>query len=431
MTTNKDICRREETQAPAKSNAEFVRRYLRLISLIVAVLIIAIFWGFNYRYTRLIKEHLTHEARAFFQEIVQTRQWIIKQGGVYVKKTPGMRIDPFLAGLSGVKSSIRDENGDTYLLRNHAAITKMISAMATEERLFAMNITSLTPLNPLNEPDQFERQALESFAEGRGEVYAFTEMPGGSTFRYMAPLPNETACRKCHDQQAPGDAAIRGGISITLPAEQALREINKTRIYTLIAAISLLTLLLAIINNIARRFIADLHESEQKLIELAATDPLTGLLNRREGIRRFEREISLSKRGNLPLSVIIIDIDLFKQVNDNFGHQAGDAAIKRVADILVATLRRYDIICRYGGEEYLVVLPATGLPRAFATAERIRGIVAKETIATGTGREIKLTISSGVSALQADDSMDSLVYRADNALYIAKEEGRNQVQQLA
>jgi diguanylate cyclase (GGDEF)-like protein len=71
------------------------------------------------------------------------------------------------------------------------------------------------------------------------------------------------------------------------------------------------------------------------------------------------------------------------------------------------------------------------LPRAFATAERIRGIVAKETIATGTGREIKLTISSGVSALQADDSMDSLVYRADNALYIAKEEGRNQVQQLA
>jgi diguanylate cyclase (GGDEF)-like protein len=431
MTDNKDICGTDDPVAPAKSNAEFVKRYMGLISLIITVLIIAIFWGFNHRYTRLIKDQLAHEARAFFQEIVQTRHWVIAQAGVYVKKKPGMRVDPFLAEIKGVKTSIRDENGDTYLLRNHAAITKMISAMASEERLFGMNITSLTPLNPLNEPDQFERDALASFEEGRKEVYEFTQTPGGVIFRYMAPLLAEADCLNCHGRQGYRVGDIRGGISIAIPADRVRREVKKTRIYILISAIVLLALLLSIINYIARRFIADLHKSEKKLIKLAATDPLTGLLNRREGIRRFEQEIALSKRENLPLSVIIIDIDLFKQVNDNFGHQVGDEAIKRVADILVATLRRYDIVCRYGGEEYLVVLPATGLPKAFEIAERIRGDIANEAIGAGPGREINLTVSSGVTSLQAKDSMDSLVYRADNALYIAKQEGRNQVQQLA
>jgi len=393
----------------------------------MTILIIAIFWGFNNRQTKLLKEQLAHEARAFFQEIVQTRHWIIKQDGVYVKQKPGMRIDPFLANIKGLETSISDEHGHTYLLRNHAAITKMISTMATEERLFGINITSLTPLNPLNEADAFEQEALAGFEKGDDEFYGFEKTPSGVLFRFMAPLLTEEACLKCHAEQGFEAGDIRGGISVSISADQIIKEINENRVYILISAISLITLLLSVIVFIGKRFITALDESEKKLVELATTDPLSGLLNRREGIRRFQVEISCSFRETLPLLLLLFDIAFFKQVNDNFGHQTGDEAIGMVADTLVTTLRDYDIVCRYGGEEYLVILPATGLAKALEAAERIRKVVEDEVIQTRTGDQINLTVSCGVASLQPTDSLDSLVYRADNALYIAKEDGRNQV----
>ncbi len=427
----------QTTHSPAKivtrlkSNTEFVKRYVGIISLIMTILIIAIFWGFNNRQTELIREQLAHEGRAFFQEIVQTRHWIIRQDGVYVKQKPGMRVDPFLDGIKDLETAISDQHGHNYLLRNHAAITKMISAMAAEERLFRINITSLTPLNPLNEPDAFEQEALEGFEKNdNNEFFEFEKTPSGMLFRYMAPLLTEEACLKCHAGQGYEEGDIRGGISISIPADQILKEINETRVYILISAIALITLLLSVIVYIAKHFITALDESEKQLVELATTDPLSGLLNRREGLRRFQVEISRSFREKFPLSILLIDIDFFKQVNDNFGHQVGDEAIRLVADTLVSTLRDYDIVCRYGGEEYLVILPATGLAKALEAAERIREVIEDEVIQTRTGDEINLTVSSGVTSLQPNDSLDSLIYRADNALYIAKEDGRNQVQHL-
>lgn len=430
MTERSTLLDSEESGLVAKSYSGFVKRYVGIISVVISLLIIAIFWGFNLRHTNLIRDNLLHEARAFFQEIVKTRHWIIKQDGVYVKKKPGMRVDPFLSGIDGLQTSIRDEDGQIYLLRNHAAITKMISVMATEDRLFGLNITSLAPLNPLNIPDAFEQMALEGFEGGRIEFSRFEETPSGTLFRYMAPLLTKEECLKCHGGQGYEVGDIRGGISISIPAGHVLSEVRETRIYILISALILLTLLLSLIIYIARNFINDLDQSEKKLFVLATTDPLTGLLNRREGEGRFKQEIVRSMRGKQPLSIIVFDIDFFKQINDNFGHQAGDEAIKRVADILVVTLRGYDIICRYGGEEYLIVLPNTLLAKAFEIAERIRKVIEREVIQIRNGKEVTLTISGGVSSLRADDSLDSLVYRADNALYIAKEEGRNQIQLL-
>lgn len=413
-----------------RSSSGFVKRYVGIISLIITLLIIVIFWGFNIRQTTLIRAHLIHEARAFFQEIVQTRHWIINQEGVYVKGKPGMLVEPLLAGIKGLKASINDQNGQTYLFRSHAVVTRMISTEATKERLFEINITSLDPLNPANEPDGFEEVALGKFEEGVSEVHTFEETSEGVFFRYMAPLLIEKSCLTCHGQQGYELGDIRGGISIALPAGQVLKEISETRLYILFSAITLLALLFVLLICIAKHFTRALDESSKKLIEMATSDPLTGLLNRREGFRRFKKEISHSSREKLPLSVILIDIDFFKQVNDNFGHQVGDEVIKMIAATLVAILRDYDIICRYGGEEYLIVLPTTGLVKALETAERIRKVVEEEVVCTDNGAEIRITVSSGVSSLQPTDSIDSLIYRADNALYIAKEEGRNQVQHL-
>ena len=413
-----------------RSNSRFVKRFVSIISLIITVLISVIFWGFNERHSDLIRERLAHEGRAFFNEIVQTRHWIIKQDGVYVKQKPGMRIDPFLAEIKGLKPSIKDERGETYLLRNHAAVTRMISEMGTEERLFGINITSLNPLNPFNEPDAFEHAALADFEKGEREVYKFEKTPSGLVFRYMAPLKTTEECLKCHGEQGYEIGDIRGGICISIPADKVIDEVNKTRVYIVVSALILLAMLLTVITYLGRRLINVLDEDERKLIKLANTDPLTGLFNRREGIRRFNQEISHSVREKLPLSIIIIDIDLFKQINDNFGHQVGDEAIRKVAETMKAALRDYDVICRYGGEEFLVVLPTTELAKALETAERIRRVIEKAVIVSKEGKKIRMTVSCGVSSLQGDDTLDSLVYRADNALYIAKEEGRNQVQHL-
>lgn len=415
-------------ESALKSSSDFVKRYVGILSLVSVILIVGIFWGFNTRNVTLIKHQLAHEARAFFQEIVQTRHWIIKQDGIYIKQKPGMRIDPLLASIKGLKTTITDKEGESYLLRNHAAVTKMISALATEDQVFGLNITSLNPMNPLNEADDFESRALQQFEDGVKEVSEFTNTPSGVLFRYMAPLLTEKECLKCHADQGYDLGDIRGGISISIPATRIANEITETRIYTIISAIALLSVLLSLIIYISHHFIRDLEQSELQLIELATTDGLTGLLNRREGIRRFEQEISQSIREKLPLSVIIIDIDLFKRINDNFGHQTGDEAIVLVSETLVSTLRNYDIICRYGGEEFLIVLPTTALKRAIETAERLRIVVEESEIISEDNNQVELTISLGVSSLKPGDSLDGLVYRADNALYIAKQEGRNQVQ---
>jgi len=414
---------------PASSSSGFVKRYVGIISLISCLLIIAICWGFYNHTVQLIENQLLYEARAFFQEIVQTRHWIIKQDGVYIRKKPGMLPDPNLEKIKGLKTVITDREGEEYLLRNHAVITRLISALAQRDQLFIINITSLKSLNPDNKPDNFEQAALESFETGGKEFYRLIQSSSGPTFRFMAPLVTEKECLQCHGDQGYKVGDIRGGISITIPAQQVLYEITEARTHTVLATIAILLVLLSVIFYISWHFVKDLKKSENRLVELATTDSLTGILNRGEGFRRFEQEISRSQRKQLPLSIILIDIDYFKKFNDNFGHQVGDRVIRMITGVLVATLRNYDIICRYGGEEFLVVLPSTELQKAVETAERLRILVAEmSTTVDELEPAINLTISLGVSSLQLGDSLDGLVYRADNALYIAKEEGRNQVQ---
>jgi diguanylate cyclase (GGDEF)-like protein len=402
-----------------------------IISLLSSLLIVVIFWGFYSRTTQLIQDQLLHEARAFFEEIVQTRKWIINQKGVYVRMRPEMRPDPNLENIPGLKTSLTDQDGERYLLRNHAAITRMISALTQKDQNLTINITSLNALNPDNVPNAFERTALENFAAGAQEYYRMEETPSGPVFRFMAPLITRNECLPCHGAQGYKLGDIRGGISITLPAQQVIDEIAAARTYTIIAAITILAMLLSAIIFIAQHFVKDLKKSEKLLVELATTDSLTGILNRGEGIRRIQQEISRSLRVQHPLSIILVDIDHFKKINDNHGHQTGDRVLQVVVGSLTATLRNYDLICRYGGEEFLIMLPTTELGMAMETAERLRLVVAKTTTQSAEGAPIKLTISLGVSSLQPDDSLDHLVFRADNALYLAKQEGRNQVQFIA
>jgi diguanylate cyclase (GGDEF)-like protein len=169
-----------------------------------------------------------------------------------------------------------------------------------------------------------------------------------------------------------------------------------------------------------RRTLIGLSDANAKLGQQNITDALTGIPNRRAYDQKLTEEYSRAKRTGAPLSMLLIDIDNFKEYNDNFGHPAGDTALQSVARVLMSSLRPYDFLARYGGEEFVIILPSTDLTDAIVVAERVRGLVA--------GSEFphrKFTISIGIARLDVDAGARALVQAADNGLYRAKAAGRN------
>jgi len=164
-----------------------------------------------------------------------------------------------------------------------------------------------------------------------------------------------------------------------------------------------------------------------QVVKLAHTDPLTKTNNRAALDDSLQREILLAKRNATDLSIIFFDIDHFKDVNDTYGHECGDMALSSAANCITDAVRGSDIVFRYGGEEFVILLSGTDNEGAQIMAERIRKNVENHTIAHNMNI-IKLTASLGISTLRDSDSCESFIKRADDAMYYAKENGRNQIQ---
>jgi len=178
----------------------------------------------------------------------------------------------------------------------------------------------------------------------------------------------------------------------------------------------------------------DITEQKRAYIELerlARYDTLTGLLNRRAVLERLEEWMRHIERYKGKFCVIMLDLDHFKHVNDDYGHQVGDRVLAQTAEVLRQSLRQTDIVGRYGGEEFLVILPRTDCEGARVVAERIRTLMQVTEMSDGRGQTFTLTVSLGLGERFESDSVDSLVGRADEALYKAKENGRNRVEVLA
>ncbi len=162
------------------------------------------------------------------------------------------------------------------------------------------------------------------------------------------------------------------------------------------------------------------------LERLASRDPLTGLLNRHALDAAISREMARSTRHLYPLSVLVMDLDRFKRINDTYGHDAGDAVLKTFARVATEALRRDDVLGRQGGEEFLALLPGSDGPSALVVAERIRAAVAAATI-LDDGRALGVTVSIGVATTRDSGSCEGAMRAADAALYEAKRSGRNRV----
>jgi len=175
------------------------------------------------------------------------------------------------------------------------------------------------------------------------------------------------------------------------------------------------------------RDISERKRLEHDLKMMTIEDPLTQLFNRRHLVACLAHEIQRVRRYLHPLSIFFIDIDHFKRVNDDFGHAAGDSALIRLAKLLKAEVRKNDICGRYGGEEFLVILPETSVNKAVEFAERICGLIAEIKININKPIELTMTISIGVAEFNDNDSVESFIKKADTAMYQAKNQGRNRV----
>lgn len=165
-----------------------------------------------------------------------------------------------------------------------------------------------------------------------------------------------------------------------------------------------------------------------ELEHLVTTDSLTGLPNRRSFFSKAQVEFTRSSRYDRPLALVMIDVDHFKEVNDQHGHLVGDAALRHIAEIMGGCIRGSDMVARYGGEEFVIILPETGTEGASYIAERVRSEIAVSTFQIDPSRELKLTVSMGIACMSAESQypdLDKLLQEADDAMYRAKAGGRN------
>lgn len=181
--------------------------------------------------------------------------------------------------------------------------------------------------------------------------------------------------------------------------------------------------------------LSEVRKENSALEVLNATDSLTLALTKKETYARFKREISRGQRSLHPLAFLMIDIDHFKRINDQYGHMVGDTVLKNLSLFCQLKLRDIDVFGRFGGEEFLVGCPETDAKAAYEIAERLRDAIAKHSFAIVNGKEVTLTVSIGISVFDPNQAhhdlleflMDQHIEHADKAMYFAKNAGRNQV----
>jgi diguanylate cyclase (GGDEF)-like protein len=403
------------------------RSFVVNLTLVVLLCVSALFTGLAVNGEKAIDAELHARAEALFRAIVLARKWNAEHGGVLVEKTPGTVSSPFLPD-----PDVRGSDGKLYTRKNPALMAREISQLAAADDLFQFRITSLKPINPANTPDAFESRALAEFARGGREAVE-KEPRGGSTFfRYMAPLYVEASCLGCHASQGYTAGEVRGGISVAFNVDQAQHAIVRNRWITaalfLVTALALTAILWRLVAVLSRR----LEVAEARIRELAVTDELTGLSNRRHVGERLAAELDRARRYGETVSCVLFDVDRFKLVNDTHGHDAGDAVLRAIGAAARGECRASDVVGRWGGEEFLLVLPRTGAAGALTIASRLREAVEQVRV-HHAGETLGATASFGVATIvPGEEATDAdAVKRADEALYRAKAGGRNRVELAA
>ena len=405
---------------------EYAKLFVVTLCAVVAFIVAGIFAVLYTRTTTLMYERVREQAATYADLIMHTKMWNYDYGGVYVEKRRGVDSNSYLRQL-GVNPDVKVEGGRTFTIRNHAIMIEEISQRSEHQDEVSFRIVSPRPIDPHNMPDELEKAAFDRFARGEREWHTL-EGKDKPSFRYLQPLYVEPSCLECHVSQDYRTGDVIGAISITIPMDSYIQATRSNKILIIAAAAVTICLLLSLICVLTWRLVVKLDEVQKRLKKLASTDELTGLRNRRHIMKRLEEEFERAGRTQEPLCLMMLDIDHFKRINDTYGHPFGDLVIKHVARRLQDATRRYDLIGRFGGEEFIVISPGTTAEEAMLLGERLRTMVSQEPIGDGE-KEVAITVSAGFSlARSGDRNSETLLKRADEALYRAKQGGRNRVE---
>jgi diguanylate cyclase (GGDEF)-like protein len=388
-----------------------------LLGVWTAVVAASLFWNLAQQ-RRETLDLAYNTAITLYEKDLIYRRWAAGHGGVYVPVTPATPPSPYLSHLP--ERDIQTPSGRRLTLINPAYMTRQVYELAQEVGQPQGHLHSLKPLRPENVPDAWETAALKAFEQGRPEAMGIEKQDGKDFFRLMRPFITEESCLGCHAAQGYCVGDIRGGISLSVPMAP-LRQAQDSMKVALIGGHSLLWLLGVLGIVVAVR---NLEKSHLRIITLVNTDSLTHLANRRSFIDFLEKAMAFAKRHEQPLSIILADLDKFKAINDTYGHQAGDQVLTAFGQVMQATIRQEDLAARFGGEEFILMLPGTTLEDATILAERLRERLENLTFPPHT---MRVTASFGIAQYQPDDTFETLVKRADEGLYAAKAAGRNQV----
>lgn len=407
------------------------RRFGVLVLLLVTALSFTAYFYMSERVEKYLVDSATNRARDYVDLIVATREWNSGHGGVWVRKGPDVATNPYLQSLE-VTADATSSVGDL-TLRNPSLMTKELGGILGAISGSIVRMVSLHPINPENTANAWERSVLISIerdtaGDGSLERSAVLDSGNETVVSYLRALPVDRSCLTCHGGAGYQVGDIRGGVSITLPFESTATAIRNAKLTLAGLAFAGLALIWAVVLLEIRSLTKRLKATTDDLEVRALTDGLTGLLNRSTIMQRLSIELSRAVRSSNPVGIMILDLDHFKEVNDTFGHAAGDEVLQRVASAMRSMVRDYDGVGRIGGEEFLVVAPNMDADLLHATAERVRAAV--EDLDFGDiDSSLRTTVSIG-TALSNPNIIEptmKIVERADTALYRAKDAGRNRV----
>jgi two-component system cell cycle response regulator len=329
-----------------------------------------------------------------------------------------------------------------------ASFNRLVEALAASQRVtqvarrFSTTLSSHVDLTPLVDAALAELQATGAYTASALCIVRDGELVTVASNGIVDPaqLPSGDLVRRSYRTldtikvDLPDDVRLDGGVVTFRP-----RSVVAYPLHIRLVPIGVVVLASTqptsddeeqLIRHLLPSFAVALNNalSHERLQRVAAIDPLTGLYNRRFGLERLSQEFSRSVRSKEPLGLILFDIDHFKTVNDTHGHQTGDHVLKAVADLAKGVLREGDTLLRYGGEEFLAVLPGAGEADVCGLGERIRRVI-ESSVITDAAVEVLVTVSLGAMSFPAVDvtDLDDLIRQTDAAMYNAKKAGRNRL----
>lgn len=380
-------------------------------------LLFSLFWNLNIQNDEREKIAL-QGARSLSQFVISARSWNASHEAIYATETSSTLPNPY------INMHLRDLQIDDNLSLTKVTPDHMIRLisefMPHGNYKTQFRITSLNPLRAENKANTWETKALNSFKNGKSEFGFFRKNTSNYNYHYMAPLYADETCLSCHGKQGYEAGDICGGISITLPLQKTPND------WPLI----LTHILVAVVGVVLIRFLyKQLLDSQERMELLASRDSLTGVANRRFFLEYLRREWLRAKRQETSMSFIMCDIDLFKQYNTTYGHQAGDNCLAQVAETISSVLHRPgDFVARYDGVRFAIILPETPIEGAEILAHRMLHLVEELNIEHLPSLASKyVTVSIGVTDNTGLSSSNEIIAQANIALNQAKEMGRNRV----